>query len=183
MFMGPCHYGKSQPRNLGIPSGAQKHTRVKEYNTWKTGFWARCESIGRGQIPSGLAACFESNAIGFEGTICSPSAIDGWKCHWSAALGAHGYNSASVHLCIQYVHFHFQNQKCFVDFSLGTARQNPVAAATIEIEGKALLGLRSFETILSGHFCVKKNEDVLMPKITIAVAMKLFNLTHSVDTG
>lgn len=181
--MGPCHYGKSRPRNQGIPSGAQKHTRVKEYNTWKTGFWARYESISRGQVPFGLAACFESNAISFEGSICSPSTIDHWKCHWSAALGAHRcHNSASVDLCIQDVHFHFKKWKHFVYLSSGTVRQNPVAAATIEIESKASLGLRSFETVLSGHFCVQKNEDVLMPKITIAVVVKLFNLTHSADT-
>lgn len=59
-------------------------------------------------------------------------------------------------LFIQDVHFHFKKWKHFVDFSSGAAWQNPVAAAAIEMEGRALPGLRSCETAASGLFCAKK---------------------------
>lgn len=72
------------------------------------------------------------------------------------ALSARSRNSASMNLCIQDVRFHFKKGKHFVDFSLGDARQNPVAAAAIETEGKALPGSRSCETVASGPFSVRK---------------------------
>lgn len=156
MFVGPSCYGKSQPRNLGIPCGAQKYTREKRYNAWKTEFWATYESISRGQVLSGLAACFKSNAINFESTICTSSIIDHWKGYWALAPGTRGHNSASMDLYIHDVHFHFKKWNNFVGFFLGAARQNPVVAAAIEIEGRALPGSRSCEAVPSGPFCVKK---------------------------
>lgn len=153
-FMGLCHYGKSQPRNLGNPCGAQKRSRAKNHNAWKTGFWASYESGSSGQVLSGLAACFESNAVNFGRTIWAIKSC--WKCYWAVALSARGHNSASMNLRIQDVHFHFKKGKHFVDFSLGAARQNPLAAAAIETEGKALPGSRSCETVASGPFSVKK---------------------------
>lgn len=152
--MGLRHYGKSQPRNLGIPRGAQKRTRAKKHNAWKTGFWAGYESVSSGQVLSSLAACFESNAVNFDRTIWAIESR--WKRYWAVALSARGHSSASMNLCIQDVRFHFKKGKHFVGFSLGAARQNPVAAAATETEGKALPGSRSCETVASGPFSVKK---------------------------
>ena len=59
-------------------------------------------------------------------------------------------------LRIQGVHFHFRKWNHVVDFSSGTARQNTVVAAAIEIMGKALPGSRSCEAVPSGPFCVRK---------------------------